>query len=70
LAQIMSNLRAALAVTLIGAALAGCADPPQTVTTTTSETTTSQGQVPPPPALTPGTPGTVTTQTTNAQSNP
>lgn len=44
--------------------LAACADnPPQTTTTTTTEQS-SQPVVPPPP-LVPGTPGTVTTQTSS-----
>lgn len=51
--------------------LAGCgSSPPETQTTTTTEQT---GTAPPPPEaplLAPGTPGTITTQTTHTQTVP
>jgi hypothetical protein len=62
-------IRAAAALALFGAAgLAGCSDPTTTTTTTEATTTT---QIPAAaPVLTPGMPGTVTTQTTHAQTVP
>jgi len=66
-----------MAVALVGgiAALAACSDsnPPQTTSTTTEETTTAQVPVQtitPAPVLVPGTPGTVTTQTTHSETMP
>lgn len=66
------SFRASAAVAALGLALtlAACGDPPVTTTTTTTEQTTTGPANMPPPALTPATPGTVTTQTTNAQTNP
>jgi hypothetical protein len=60
-------IRTATTLAMLGG-LAACADPTTTTTTTEATTTT---QIPAsPPVLTPGMPGTVTTQTTHEQTVP
>jgi ABC-type glycerol-3-phosphate transport system substrate-binding protein len=63
----MTMIRAATVLAVLGG-LAACSDP--TTTTTTTEATTTTQMPGPAPVLTPGMPGTVTTQTTHEQTVP
>lgn len=72
----LANTRMLLCGMMLASALplAGCGSPPPPVTHTTTTTTEQTGVAPAPmpmettPLMAPGTPGTITTQTTHSQS--